>query len=79
LQFLDGQGGVFFARRRAGMFDIAIVIEPREERVLRKLHKESQRSRRMRHPSVMLLRPGFDPHAVLDRLIAKIDESKAPG
>jgi hypothetical protein len=27
----------------------------------------------------MLLRPGFDPHAVLDRLIAKIDESKAPG
>lgn len=55
------------------MFDIAIVIEPREERVLRKLHKESQRSRRMRHPSVMLLRPGFDPHAVLDRLIAKIE------
>jgi hypothetical protein len=54
------------------MFDIAIVIEPHEERVLRKLHKESQRSRRMRHPSVMLLRPGFDPHAVLDRLIAKI-------
>ena len=43
------------------MFDIAIVIEPREERVLRKLHKESKRSRRMRHPSVMLLRPGFDP------------------
>lgn len=61
-----------------GMFDIAIVIEPREERVLRKLHKESKRSRRMRHPSVMLLRPGFDPHAVLDRLIAKIDKSKAP-
>jgi len=29
------------------MFDIAIRIEPREERVLRKLHKESQRSRRM--------------------------------
>jgi hypothetical protein len=27
----------------------------------------------------MLLRPGFDLHAVLDRLIAKIDESKAPG
>jgi hypothetical protein len=61
------------------MFDIAIVIEPREERVLRKLHKESKRSRRMRHPSVMLLRRGFDPHAVLDHLIAKIDESKAPG
>jgi hypothetical protein len=60
-------------------FDIAIVIEPREERALRKLHKESQRSRRMRRPSVMLLRPGFDLHAVLDRLIAKIDESKAPG
>jgi hypothetical protein len=33
----------------------------------------------MRRPNVMLLRPGFDPHAVLDRLIAKIDESKAPG
>ena len=58
------------------MFDIAIVIEPREERLLRKLHKESQRSRRMRHPSVMLSRPGFDPHVILDHLIAKIDESK---
>jgi hypothetical protein len=58
------------------MFDIAIVIEPREERLLRKLYKESQRSRRMRHPSVMLSRPGFDPHVILDHLIAKIDESK---
>ena len=58
------------------MFDIAIVIEPREERLLRKLHKESRRSRRMRHPSVRLLRPCFDPHVILDRLIAKIDESK---
>jgi hypothetical protein len=60
------------------MFDIAIRIDPREERVLRKLHKESQRSRRMRHPSLMLLRLGFDPHPILNRLIAKIDESKAP-
>jgi hypothetical protein len=60
-------------------FDIAIVIEPREERALRKLHQKLQRSRRMRHPSVMLLHPGFDLHAVLDRLITKIDESKAPG
>ena len=58
------------------MFHIAIVIEPREERLLRKLHKESRRSRRMRHPSVRRLRPGFDPHVILDRLIAKIDESK---
>jgi hypothetical protein len=58
-------------------FDIAIVIEPREERVLRKLHKESQRGRRLRYRSV-LMRPGFGTHAVLDRLIAKIDESKAP-
>ena len=58
-------------------FDIAIVIEPREERVLRKLHKQSQRARRMRHRSVRL-RPGFGTRAVLDRLIAKIDESKAP-
>ncbi len=58
------------------MFDIAIVIEPREERLLRKLYKESQRSRSMRHPSVMLSRQGFDPHAILDHLIAKIDESK---
>jgi hypothetical protein len=63
---------------RFDRFDIAIVIEPREERVLRKLHKESQRKRRMRDRSV-LLRPGFDTHAVLDRLITKIDESKAPG
>jgi hypothetical protein len=31
----------------------------------------------MGHRSV-LLRPGFDTHAVLDRLIAKMDESKAP-
>jgi hypothetical protein len=60
------------------MFDIAIRIDPREERVLRKLHKESRRLRRMRHPRVMLLRRGFDPHPILDRLIAKIDESKAP-
>ena len=37
-------------------FDIAIVIEPREERVLRKLHKESQRARRMRHRSVSCAR-----------------------
>jgi hypothetical protein len=58
------------------MLDIAIVIEPREERLLRKLHKESRRSRRMRHPSVRRLRPSFDPHVILDRLIAKIDESK---
>jgi predicted ATP-grasp superfamily ATP-dependent carboligase len=35
--------------------DIAIRIEPREERVLRKLHKESQRSRRMGNPSTILL------------------------
>ncbi len=58
------------------MFDIAIVIEPREERLLRKLYKESQRSRSMRHPSVMLSRPGFDPYVILADLIAKIDESK---
>jgi len=58
------------------MFEIAIVIEPREERLLRKLYKESQRSRRMRHPSVMLSRPGFDPYVILADLIAKIDESK---
>jgi len=58
------------------MFEIAIVIEPREERLLRKLYRESQRSRSMRHPSVRLLRPCFDPHVILDRLIAKIDESK---
>jgi len=60
------------------MFDIAIVIEPSEERVLRRLHRESQRSRRMRHPGVIALRIGADLHAALDRLIAKIDESKAP-
>jgi hypothetical protein len=60
------------------MFDIAIVIEPSEERVLRRLHRESQRSRRMRHAGVMVLRPGTDQHVVLDRLVAKIDESKAP-
>ena len=58
------------------MFDIAIVIEPREERLLRKLYKESQRSRSMRHPSVMLSRAGFDPYVILADLIAKIDESK---
>ena len=58
------------------MFHIAIHIEPREERVLRKLHKESQRARRTRNPGRILLRPGFDPHRVLDRPIAKIDESK---
>ncbi|HEY2524308.1 MAG TPA: hypothetical protein VGI29_04565 [Candidatus Binataceae bacterium] len=58
------------------MFDIAILIEPHEERVLRKLHKESQRARLTRNPRLIRLRPGFDPHAMLDRLIAKIDESK---
>jgi hypothetical protein len=58
------------------MFDIAIRIEPSEERVLRRLHKELQRTRRMRNSSIILLRPSFDPHGMLDRQIAKIDESK---
>jgi len=58
------------------IFDIAIRIEPREERVLRRLYTELQRARRTHNPSMILLPRGFDPHAVLDRLIAKIDESK---
>jgi hypothetical protein len=59
-----------------GMFDIAIRIEPSEERALRRLHKELQRTRRLRNSSMILLRRSFDPHGMLDRLIAKIDESK---
>jgi hypothetical protein len=58
------------------MFDIAIRIEPHEERVLRRLNKELRRARATDNPSMVLLPPGFDPHAVLDRLIAKIGESK---
>ena len=58
------------------MFDIAIRIEPSEERVLRRLHKELQRTRRMRNSSMILMRPSLDPHGMLDRLISKIDESK---
>jgi hypothetical protein len=58
------------------MFDIAIIIEPGEERALRKLHRELQRSRPMRHPSEV--GPSFDRYSILTRLIAKIDESKAP-
>jgi len=58
------------------MFDIAIIIEPHEERALRELHRESRRSRRARRSDVMTLPQDFDVHEILEQLIAKIDESK---
>ena len=55
------------------MFDIAIVIEPDEERALRKLHRELPKiaSNRSYERVGALV-------SILARLITKIDESKAP-
>jgi len=58
------------------IFDIAIRIEPSEERALRRLHRELQRARRTHNPGMILLPPDFDPHTMVHRLIAKIKESK---
>jgi len=58
------------------MFDIAIIIEPHEERALRELHRESRRSRGAHRSGVMTLPQDFDVHEILEQLIAKIDESK---
>ena len=50
----------------------AIVLSNRDVRELRQLQRESQRSREKKHPRIMHFWRNFEPHALIDRLVAQL-------